>query len=186
MCKPNFHFRTNLIFNIWNIGPIIQKLYSQIISTGLPPVQSPSPVNQSDPVIVDYVSMAIFCLANWLPLYHLASTWLHYHAIPSNLHITMTMLIVRSWIVHLTPIPCSLFQFCPGSHTMCSWWVYLTLLLAHHQVDMRNPLLWAGWNGLPPTPHTLHLGCSYHLHSSFSLGVWLCSLHPKMRNKGPA
>ena len=27
-------------------------------------------------------------------------------------------------------------------------------------------LLWAGQNDLPPTPDTLHLGCSYQLHSS--------------------
>ena len=33
-------------------------------------------------------------------------------------------------------------------------------------VDLLNGLLWAGRNGLPPTPDTLHLGCSYHLHSS--------------------
>ena len=33
-------------------------------------------------------------------------------------------------------------------------------------VDLLNALLRAGQNGLPPTPDTLHLGCSYHLHSS--------------------
>ena len=33
-------------------------------------------------------------------------------------------------------------------------------------VDLLNGLLWAGRNGLPPTPNTLHLGCSYHQHSS--------------------
>ena len=28
-------------------------------------------------------------------------------------------------------------------------------------------------NGLPPTPDTLHLGCSYHLHSSYHfLSTW--------------
>ena len=40
-------------------------------------------------------------------------------------------------------------------------------------VDLLNALLWAGQNGLPPTPNTLHLGCSYHLHSSHHfLSTW--------------
>ena len=26
----------------------------------------------------------------------------------------MAMIIIRSWIVHLTPIPCSLLHFCPN------------------------------------------------------------------------
>ena len=39
--------------------------------------------------------------------------------------------------------------------------------------DLFNLLLWGGWNGLPPTPDTLHLGCSYHLHSSHRfLSTW--------------
>ena len=39
--------------------------------------------------------------------------------------------------------------------------------------DLFNLLLWGGWNGLPPTPDTLHLGCSYHLHSSHCfLSTW--------------
>ena len=49
---------------------------------------------------------------------------------------------------------------------------------SHHlevcaSVDLLNGLLWAGRNGLPPTPDTLHLGCSYHLHSSHRfLSTW--------------
>jgi len=40
-------------------------------------------------------------------------------------------------------------------------------------VDQLNALLWAGLNGMPPTPDTLHLGCSYHLHSSHCfLSTW--------------
>ena len=40
-------------------------------------------------------------------------------------------------------------------------------------VDLFNVLLWAGQNGLPPTPNTLHFGCSYHLHSSHHfLSTW--------------
>ena len=31
----------------------------------------------------------------------------------------MTMLDARSWIVHLIPIPYSLFHFCPKFHTRC-------------------------------------------------------------------
>jgi len=33
-------------------------------------------------------------------------------------------------------------------------------------VDQLNALLWAGQNGLPPTPDSLYLGCSCHLYSS--------------------
>ena len=40
-------------------------------------------------------------------------------------------------------------------------------------VDLLNGLLRAGRNGLPPTPDTSHLGCSYHLHSSHRfLSTW--------------
>ena len=40
-------------------------------------------------------------------------------------------------------------------------------------VDLLTALLWSGQNGLPPTPDTLHLGCSYHLHSSHRfLSTW--------------
>ena len=36
-----------------------------------------------------------------------------------------------------------------------------------------NVLLWTGRNGLPPTPDTLHLRYSYHLHSSHRfLSTW--------------
>ena len=67
-------------------------------------------------------AIAIFYPASWLPLYHLISTWLQLppfstrhrswthsvHAIANKLHFilhAMATLIVRSWIVHLTPIP---------------------------------------------------------------------------------
>ena len=33
-------------------------------------------------------------------------------------------------------------------------------------VTATHTPLWAGWNGLPPTPDNLHLGGSYQLHSS--------------------
>ena len=40
-------------------------------------------------------------------------------------------------------------------------------------VDLLNGLLWPGQNGLPPTPDTLHLGCSYLLHPSHRfLSTW--------------
>ena len=40
-------------------------------------------------------------------------------------------------------------------------------------VNLLNALLWAGRNGLPPTPDTLHLGCSNHLHFSHHfLSTW--------------
>ena len=43
--------------------------------------------------------------------------WIGISAIASKIHFTLhtiTMLIGRSWIVHLTPIPCSLFHFRPN------------------------------------------------------------------------
>ena len=40
-------------------------------------------------------------------------------------------------------------------------------------VDPLSALLWAGRNGLPPTPDSLHLGCSCHMHSSLCfLSIW--------------
>ena len=40
-------------------------------------------------------------------------------------------------------------------------------------MDLLNGPSWAGWNGLPPTPGSLHLGCSYNLHSSHHfLSTW--------------
>ena len=49
-------------------------------------------------------------------------------------------------------------------HGHTCWYAISSKLLA---------LLWARRNGLPPTPNTLHLGCSYHLHSSHHfLSTW--------------
>ena len=40
-------------------------------------------------------------------------------------------------------------------------------------VDLLNALLWTRQNGQPPIPVSLHLGCSYHLHSSHHfLSTW--------------
>ena len=40
-------------------------------------------------------------------------------------------------------------------------------------VDLLNGLLWVGRNAPPPTPDSLHLGSSYHLHSSHRfLSTW--------------
>ena len=54
-------------------------------------------------------------------------------------------------------------------------------------MDLLNGLLWVGQNGLPPTPDTLHLGCSYHLHSSHhflsTCGVVMLEKKHKKKNK---
>jgi len=51
-------------------------------------------------------------------------------------------------------------------------------------VDLLTTLLWAGRNGLPPTPDTLHLGCSYHLHSSHRfLSTWGAVMLKKINKK---
>ena len=59
---------------------------------------------------------------------------------------------------------------------------YLTLHT--HGLSLSESLL---SNGLPPTPDTLHLGCSYHLHPScfpsFHLGVLLGSKNKKKKQK---
>ena len=48
-------------------------------------------------------------------------------------------------------------------------------------------MLWAGRNGLQPTPDILHLGCSYQLHPSHHFlstwGVDQASLHPQVEKK---
>ena len=51
-------------------------------------------------------------------------------------------------------------------------------------VDLLNALLWAGRNGLPPTPDTLNLGCSYYLHSSHRfLSTWGAVMLETNQNK---
>ena len=63
----------------------------------------------------------------------------------------MTMLFGKSYILHQDLTPRS---ECSYSHT-------------------QHRLLWVGRNGLPPTPDNLHLGGSYHLHSSHRfLSTW--------------
>ena len=50
---------------------------------------------------------------------------------------------------------------CSPPRSVCLYWIFC------------YGLLWVGQNGLPPTPDTLHLGCSYHLHSSHRfLSTW--------------
>ena len=89
----------------------------------------------------------------------------------------MNILIVRSWIVLLTPIPC--LPWSSQTSTLVSGFFvvkFVPLLITWKcvpLVDLLIPLLWAGRNGLPPTPDTLNLGCSYPLHSSHRfLSTW--------------
>ena len=119
------------------------------------------------------------------PLFYMAS-----YAIQRKLHSTPNdYMLVRSWIVHLTPIPCPLFHFCPNLarllYTICVVSGFLLVKVCALAacspctwkcvpiVDLLNGPLWAGRNGLPPTPDTLDLGWSYHLHSSHRfLSTW--------------
>ena len=58
------------------------------------------------------------------------------------------------------------------SQNVCPWCL-LTTWKCVPLVDLLNGLLRAGQNGQPPTPVSLHLGCSYHLHSSHHfLSTW--------------
>ena len=91
------------------------------------------------------------------------------------------IVVVRNWIVHLTPIPYSLFHFYPNlarlPHCVGGGFLLVKVCALAWKcvplVDLLNGLLWAGRNGLPPTPNNLHLGCSYHLHSSHRfLSTW--------------
>ena len=52
-------------------------------------------------------------------------------------------------------------------------------------VDLLIGLLWAGRNGLPPTPNTWNLGCSYPLYSSHCfLSTWgVVMLEKKKKRK---
>ena len=55
------------------------------------------------------------------------------------------------------------------SQSLCS----CCLITTWKCVPLLNSLLWTGWNGLTPTPDTLHLGCIYHLHHSHRfLSTW--------------
>ena len=85
-------------------------------------------------------------------------------------------LILTSWQLVLRSLTkrASLFQF---ANIQTSQSLFPCCLLTTWKcvplVDLLNALLWAGQNGLPPTPNTLHLGCSYHLHSSHHfLSTW--------------
>ena len=105
------------------------------------------------------------CLCIISPVHAMAS-----YAIPSKLHITihpLTMLIVKSRIVHLTPIPCSLFHFRPNS-TLCVvsefsfiiqslcpcsppgsvylQWICLTLLWTGQSMACHLHLILCTWN----------------------------------------
>ena len=116
--------------------------------------------------------MTIFCPESWLPLYHLASTWLQLQ--PNNQQPSSTW----EYQVRFTS---------PNDHEsfllvkVCA----LAACLPCTQkcvplVDLLNSLLQAGRNGLPSTSDTLHLGCSYQpsaLKSPTSLhsGMRLCS-----------
>ena len=71
-------------------------------------------------------------------------------------------------------------------HSICSQWVSLSQSLCSPpgSVCLLNALLWAGRNGLPPTPNTLHLGCSYHLQSSHHfLSTWGAVMLEKVKRK---
>ena len=138
------------------------------------------------------------CLCIISPLhgfnYHLLTSL--FYMVSFTLYTPMTVLNVRSWIMHRTPILCFLFHFCPNlarlPHCVVSGFLLVKVyaLAACSPctwkcvplVDLLNGLLWEGRNGMPPTPDTLHLGGSYHLHSShrfFPLWVQLCSKKKK-------
>ena len=56
-------------------------------------------------------------------------------------------------------------------HFFCGWLhqMFWHFAFAHHlevHASSGNCLLWTRQNGQPPTPVSLHVGCSYHLHSS--------------------
>ena len=118
--------------------------------------------------------MAIFCSASWLPLYHLASTWLQLppistlfymasYAIPSKLHFTLhplTMLIVRSWIVGpnfnlLFPVPLS--QHYTGSTiAICKSWLSISPLSVNYYLLAPEYSFWG-------TQYQLDIHCQVKL-----------------------
>ena len=75
--------------------------------------------------------------------------------------------VIHEWKQALLP-PYVAKQLTAQIHTQSpfSCFGYCCIVPSVPLVDLFNGLLWAGRNGLPPTPDTLHLGCSYHLHSS--------------------
>ena len=93
----------------------------------------------------------------------------------------MTMLIVRSWIVHLTPIHCSLFHFCSNLATQASTLcvvsellikVYALIACSHRKVcayimNLRNTL-YTGKTKWPPTYTWCFALFSFHLGGGYT------------------
>ena len=105
---------------------------------------------------------------------------------------------LNGWILHLIFTHCSSVPLLSVRRTMCSFnplsftielphpssiWLFsyivkvcalaCCLLITWNCVPLLDLLLCAGQNGLPPTPDTLHFGCSYHLHPSHPfLSTW--------------
>ena len=97
---------------------------------------------------------------------------------------------VRSWIVHWTPILCSLFHFCPNYLARlphCGFKMYTLAACSPCTwkcvplVDLLNGLLWARWNGLHATyTHYFALGMQFippAPQSPFSLYSAVNKLH---------
>ena len=89
------------------------------------------------------------------------------HAIGSKLHFMHFTCngyaIVRSWIVHKTPIPCSLFHFCPN------------LPMLPHYLYVANGLAWLLYGRIRVFVHSSHL----QLKSLFSFTWGVISLKIK-------
>ena len=110
---------------------------------------------------------------------------------PKWMHIFTAFLwegVINEWKQALLP-PYVAKQLTAQFHTQSpfSSFGYCCIVPSVPLVDVFNGLLWAGRNGLPPTPDTLHLGCSYHLHSSHcflsTLGVVMLKKKEKKKKK---
>ena len=65
----------------------------------------------------------------------------------------------------------SVFHPCLPHPSLCSCCL-LTTWMCVSLVDLLHSLLWAGQNGLPPTPDIFHLGCSYLEDRCHHTVVW--------------
>ena len=84
-------------------------------------------------------------------------------------HVRASASVVSAMVKRTTgawPIPMTWLRHCSLSQGLCPccWFTsWKCVPLVHLPMGKMK---WPGRNGLSSTPNTLHLGCSYHLHSS--------------------
>ena len=86
------------------------------------------------------------------------------------------MIIVRSWIVHLTSILCSLFHFCPNLARLCvvSAFVLVKVCDLAHHLEACASIGSAEHSVMGRTKWPANYTRYFALGMQLPLGVWLC------------